>query len=97
MALPADSIARLPGRSVPGHPEVVVAVIDTGILQGHPDLAGQLVNGYDFVRNVESAMDGDGIDSNPQDPGSSLQAVKLRRASMARMSAEPWPRGVIIG
>ena len=53
-----------------GNPEVVIAVIDTGILEGHPDLAGQLVNGYDFVRNVDSAMDGDGIDSNPQDPGS---------------------------
>ena len=55
-----------------GRSEVVVAVIDTGILANHPDLAGQLVDGYDFVSNIESAMDGDGIDSDPQDPGSSL-------------------------
>lgn len=55
-----------------GAPEVVVAVIDTGILKNHPDLAGQLVDGYDFVSNIESAMDGDGIDPDPQDPGSSL-------------------------
>ena len=55
-----------------GRSEVVVAVIDTGILANHPDLVGQLVEGYDFVSNIESAMDGDGIDPDPQDPGSSL-------------------------
>jgi len=54
-----------------GAPEVVVAVIDTGILN-HPDLAGQLVDGYDFVSNIDSAMDGDGIDPDPRDPGNSL-------------------------
>lgn len=51
---------------------VVVAVIDTGILPGHPDLAGQLVDGYDFVRDPGSARDGDGIDPNPLDPGNSV-------------------------
>ena len=55
-----------------GRSEIVVAVIDTGILANHPDLAGQLVDGYDFVSNIESAMDGDGIDPDPRDPGSSL-------------------------
>ena len=51
-----------------GEPDVVVAVIDTGILSGHPDLAGQLVDGYDFVSDPASAGDGDGIDSDPEDP-----------------------------
>ena len=51
--------------------EVVVAVIDSGIIK-HPDLEGQLIGGYDFVRDIESAMDGDGIDSDPQDLGSPL-------------------------
>lgn len=51
-----------------GDPTVVVAVVDTGILSGHPDLAGKLVNGYDFVRDPQSAQDGDGIDANPEDP-----------------------------
>jgi len=50
-----------------GDPGVIVAVIDTGILSGHPDLAGQLVPGYDFVR--DPAADGNGIDPNPEDPG----------------------------
>ncbi len=50
-----------------GDPQVVVAVVDTGILTNHPDLTGQLVEGYDFVRDPSSAGDGDGIDADPQD------------------------------
>ncbi len=52
-----------------GVPDVIVAVIDTGILEGHPDLIGQTVPGYDFIRDPDSAGDGDGIDPNPEDPG----------------------------
>ncbi len=52
-----------------GSPEVVVAVVDTGILSGHPDLGGQWVDGYDFVRSAASAGDGDGIDPDPEDSG----------------------------
>ncbi|TCO75407.1 serine protease [Chromatocurvus halotolerans] len=56
-------------RITNGSPEVIVAVVDTGILSGHPDLAGQLVPGYDFIRDPESAGDGDGIDPDPEDVG----------------------------
>ncbi|MEL7447890.1 MAG: S8 family serine peptidase [Pseudomonadota bacterium] len=51
------------------NPSVIVAVIDTGVLLGHPDFAGKLVPGFDFISNPGNARDGDGIDSNPDDPG----------------------------
>ncbi len=47
----------------------IVAVIDTGVLLAHPDLQGQLLSGYDFISNPANALDGDGIDNNPDDVG----------------------------
>ena len=47
---------------------ITVAVIDTGILP-HPDLAGRVLAGYDFVTDPEYARDGDGRDANPRDEG----------------------------
>lgn len=51
-----------------GSSETVVAVIDTGILP-HADLAGRSLPGYDFIADPGRANDGDGIDSDPSDPG----------------------------
>ena len=52
-----------------GSPDVVVAVIDTGVLSAHPDLQGRLTAGFDFISNAAIAGDGDGIDDDPEDPG----------------------------
>jgi serine protease len=52
-----------------GNSDVTVAVLDTGVLLQHPDLAGQLTPGMDFISDIESAGDGDGIDSDPDDAG----------------------------
>lgn len=41
-----------------GNPNVVIAILDTGIDLDHPDLASELVSGYDFVDNDTNANDG---------------------------------------
>ena len=51
-----------------GAASVVVAVLDTGILN-HADLATRTVAGYDFIADIETANDGNGRDSDPSDPG----------------------------
>jgi serine protease len=83
MAVPNDSYYNLqwhyPLINLPqawdittGNSNVIVAVIDTGVLLSHPDLQGQLTPGYDFISDtfgLTNANDGDGIDPNPDDPG----------------------------
>jgi serine protease len=63
-------------QTTQGNPSVVVAVIDTGILPQHPDIAGSpnLVSGYDFISIPAMANDGDGRDPDPTDPGDALNA-----------------------
>lgn len=51
-----------------GTSSLVIAVVDTGYLP-HPDLAGRLVAGYDFISTTAVSQDGDGRDSDPTDPG----------------------------
>jgi serine protease len=51
-----------------GSAAVAVAVVDTGITV-HPELAGRILPGYDFISNADGANDGSGRDSDPSDPG----------------------------
>ena len=78
--VPDDSFYRLqwhyPAVNLPaawdittGSANVIVAVIDTGILSTHPDLVGQQVPGYDFISDPANSNDGDGIDPDPEDSG----------------------------
>jgi serine protease len=47
---------------------VVVAVIDTGITS-HSDLNANVIAGYDFIKDVATANDGNGRDADAHDPG----------------------------
>ncbi|MGD8309481.1 MAG: S8 family serine peptidase [Chromatiales bacterium] len=52
-----------------GDQDVVVAVVDTGVFLAHEDLQGRLLLGYDFISSPFNALDGNGIDPDPDDPG----------------------------
>ncbi len=52
---------------------VNVAVLDTGY-RNHTDLSGQFVQGYDFISTADIGGDGNGRDSDAQDPGDSVTA-----------------------
>lgn len=65
-----------------GRPSAVVAILDTGIT-AHPDLAGHVLPGYDFVSTIEYANDGDGRDADPSDPGDWVSDADRRSAPFA--------------
>ncbi len=55
-----------------GNPAIVTAILDTGGLLTHVDLAGRTPAanpGYDFVSTLFNANDGDARDPDPSDPG----------------------------
>ncbi len=77
-----------------GDPAIVVAVLDTGAMFGHPDLGragqgGKLLPGYDFVGGpgsadaVKVANDGDLRDTDASDPGDWIDAADRRETLFA--------------
>lgn len=60
-----------------GSSDVIVAVIDSGALYQHPDLAANLIAGYDFISDPDNAADGDGIDPDAEDRGTSFHGTHV--------------------
>jgi len=51
-----------------GSAGMAIAVIDTGITT-HPEFAGRISPGFDFISDTHRAGDGGGRDADPSDPG----------------------------
>lgn len=43
-----------------GDPSIIVAILDTGVNYNHPEFAGRVVPGYDFINNDADPMDDNG-------------------------------------
>lgn len=73
---------------VRGSADVVIAVLDTGVVFETPDLMGRLLSGYDFVSDVLTANDGDGRDSNAADPGNWISSADAQTSTFAGCSVK---------
>ncbi|MFN7135528.1 MAG: S8 family serine peptidase, partial [Myxococcales bacterium] len=82
LAVPRDSLYKYqwhyPQMQLPaawdvtkGKESVIVAVVDTGIVQ-HADLGARVLAGFDMISDPAIAGDGDGRDDNPRDEGKDL-------------------------
>jgi len=87
-------------RITTGHPDVTIAVLDTGVQPDHPEYADRLVGGFDFVDIIDDSIQflADKLDADPTPPiqasdtGRTSPASSWRRAGACSTAS---PHGVV--
>ena len=96
---PLQTRGQSPGENI------TVAVLDTGIFSQHPNLQGlKRHSGFDFVSDPVNGGDGDGWDSDPEDPGDNqgsfhgTHITGIIAAQPAQYDSDtPWVQGIAWG
>lgn len=71
-----------------GAAEIIVAVVDTGIRYEHPDFAGKLLTGYDFISDAVNANDGDSRDNDASDMGDYISQADLANSALSDLCGD---------
>jgi serine protease len=66
-----------------GTTALTIAVLDTGVITSHPDLAARMVAGYDFISDSATANDGGGRDADAGDPGDWVTSAEAAGATFS--------------